>query len=89
MPVFLFARRHPLLRIYEARFSAGFSDSGHSHINIGYFVPGRVVGHAGLRQVEDALEYPDCLGGGGAVNAVGCDSGDGRVISGNAVQLIL
>lgn len=42
-----------------------------------------------MGQVEDALESPDRIGGGRPVDAVRGDGGDGRVIPGDAVQLVL
>ncbi len=73
----------------ECPFCDGISprlrDPAHSHINLRNFIPCRVVHDPVWRQIEDALEDPDCLGGAGTVDAVGGDSRDGGVILGDAV----
>ena len=48
-------------------------------------ISGGIVHHAGLRQIEDTLEGADRACGEGAVDAVGGNDRDGRVIAGNAV----
>ncbi len=69
--------------------SARLGDSGNSHEDFGYFIPGSVVGDACLGQVEDPLENADCLRRGRTVNAVRRNSGNGGVIPGDTVQLRL
>lgn len=64
-------------------------DPADSHIDIGDFIPGGIVHHTGLGQIKNALEGTDCVGGEGTVDAVGGDDGDGRVIPGDAVELVL
>lgn len=78
-----------MLLVTGERLSPGLGNPGYAYIDIRNFVPGGIVGDAGLGQVKDALENPDCIGGGGTVNAIGCDGGNGRIISCNTVQLIL
>ena len=53
------------------------------------FIPGPEIYHTGLREAEDGLEFPDRVGCGRAVEAVCGDAGNGRVDSGNGIQLFL
>lgn len=61
----------------------------HAHIDFRNLIPGRVVHDPVRRQIKDALEDPDRLGGAGTVDAVGGDPRDGGIILGDAVQLLL
>ena len=62
-----------------------FRDPAHSHVDFRNLIPCRVVHDPVRRQIEDALEYSDRLGGAWAVDAVRGDSRDGGVILGDAV----
>lgn len=65
--------------------SARLCNPGHSHINVGDFVPGGIVRDTGSGQAEDALEGTDGFRSGGTVDSVGGDGGDGGVVAGDAV----
>lgn len=61
----------------------------HRHEYIGYLVPGRKVHAAGLGQMEDLLKLRHCRLGGGAVDPVRRNFGDGGVVVRDAVELVL
>ncbi len=61
----------------------------HAHIDFRNLIPGRVVDDSGLGEIKDALEYPDSLGGARTIDAVRGDAGNGGIILGDAVQLLL
>lgn len=63
----------------------GFSDTADTYIDFGNFIPGRIVYDTGLGKVENTLEGTDGIGSGRAIDAVGGDFGDSRVILGNPV----
>ena len=69
--------------------SSGFRNSGDTHIDIGDLVPGVVVGDTGFRKAENALKGADGIGRERTVYSVCSDRGNGRVITGDAVQLCL
>lgn len=66
-----------------------FRNAADAHIDLGYLIPGRIVHHAGLRQIEDALEGTDGIGSEGTVDSVCGDGRYGRIVAGNAVKLVL
>ena len=74
---------------FQTAYSAGFGNSRHADIDFRNFVPGGIVGHAGLGQIENPLKNADGFRRCGAVNAVSCESGYCRIVACNAVQLVL
>ena len=61
----------------------------HPHINIRDFKPCRIIHDSGLRKIKYLLERPDSLRSTGAIDSVGCQRRNRRIISGDAVQLLL
>ena len=68
---------------------AGSGQIGYRDVNVGDLVPHGKVYAAGLGQVEDLLELRYRRLGGGALDPVCRDLGDGGEIVRNAVQLLL
>lgn len=66
-----------------------FRDPGNPHIDFRYLIPCGIVGDSCGGQIKDTLEGSYRIGRSGAVNSVRGDSGDGGVIAGDAVQLVL
>lgn len=62
-----------------------FRNTADAHIDFRYLIPGGIVHHAGLGQIEDALEGTDGVGGEGTVDTVCGDDRYGRIVAGNAV----
>ena len=60
-------------------------DPADPNINSADFIPGTVIGDAGLGEVEDALEGTNSFCGSRAVNAVLDNGWNGRIVSGNTV----
>ncbi len=69
--------------------SGELGDSGDPHVDVGNFIPGGKVGHAGLGKAEDRLKCLDGGGGVGPVEAVRGYTGDGGVDGGDGFQLLL
>lgn len=61
----------------------------HPHINIRDFKPCRIIHDSGLRKIKYLLERPDSLRSTGAIDSVGCQRRNRRIISGDPVQLLL
>ena len=66
-----------------------FRNACHTHINIRDFKPSGIIHDSGLWKIKYLLEYPDSLRSAGAIDAIGCQRGNCRIISGNPVQLLL
>ncbi len=62
-----------------------FGNTADRYIDFGNLIPGRIVYNAGLGQIEDTLEGTDGIGSGRAVDAIGSNPGNSRVVLGNPV----
>lgn len=74
---------------YHSVLSARLRNPGNAHVDFRDFIPGRVIRHSCRGQVEDALEGAHRVGGGRTVDAVRRYGGNGGIVAGNAVQLVL
>ncbi len=66
-----------------------FRDAAHSHVDLGDLIPGRIIDHSGNGQTEYRLEFADCITCGAAIDAIGSDRGDRRIVAVNTVELLL
>ena len=85
-------RREPSL-IHDngrlAKHLTGLRDSRDAHVDAGNGIPCGKVGDAGYGQGKYLLEDADRLRRAGTVDAVGNNGGDGGIIAGNPVELLL
>ena len=82
---FLFYRSKVLFNYRSPR----LGNPAHAHINFGNLIPCRVIHDAGLRKVEDPLERAHGVCRIIAVDAVCSDAGDGGIVLGDAIELLL
>ena len=67
----------------------GLRDSCNAYIDAGNGIPCGEVGDAGDGQGKYPLEDADCLRRARTINTVGNNGGDGGIIAGNPVELLL
>lgn len=67
------------------RMSPRLRDPAHAYIDLRNLIPGRIINDPRLWQIEDSLEGSHGICGVLPVDAVCGNTGDGRVVLGNAV----
>ncbi len=71
--------------LFKNSSSARLGNPADADIDFGNLIPGRIIYDSRLRKIKNTLEGTDSLRGARTVDAVGGDTGNSRIILGNAV----
>ncbi len=77
-----------VIKNYSAKFapsSARLGNPADADVDFGDLIPGRIIYDSRLGKIKNTLEGTDSFRGARTVDAVGGDTGNSRIILGNAV----
>lgn len=72
-----------------ARISDQLCNPGDTYKNLLDFIPGGIIHNTGGRKIKDSLKLPYCILRGFSVNAIGRDGRQGRIGTGDGIELFL